>query len=406
MSDRTQESLGATFNKLWSAAMVSKFADGLVGAAVPLLAVTLTRDPVLISIQSNMMLLPWLIFAIPLGALVDRLNRRLAMIIVQATRVAIGATIASLLITGTMSLWALLLLTFIFGVSEVVYDTATQSTIPSLLKGNQLERGNSRLQIADTVMQSFIGLPLGALLYATIAYSPFIGIALCYTVAIFLVGSIASHALQNKRPADAPKRETLRFEMKEGLSYLWRHKVLFRLVVTTGAIGFFYALGQATLVLFLLDHLKVTEASYGFVMLPLAVGALLGAFASPRLSKRFGRSEALSFALPAASLGLLLGGLAPNITWYMIASFVHGFFIAQWNILLMSTYHVMIPNEIFGRIHGTRRTIVWGLMPIGGFIGGNIGKIDITLPLIVGGIGATALAILAMRFVRTIPNEQ
>ncbi len=405
MSTKTSESLGATFNKLWSAAMFSKFADGLVGAAIPLLAATLTRDSVLISIQANMMLLPWLFFAIPIGALMDRLNRRLSMILVQATRVAIGATIASLMITGQMNLWLLMLLTFIFGISEVVYDTATQSTIPSLLKGSQLERGNSRLQIADTIMQSFIGVPLGAIIFALVAFTPFMGISVCYVIAIILVSSISSKAMQNVRASDAPKRSTLRAEMKEGLLYLWKDKVLFRLVVTTGAVGFCYALGQSTLVLFILDHLHVPEASYGLLMIPLAVGALAGAFASPLLSARFGRSQTLAYSLPVSALTLLLAGLAPDATWYMAATLLHGFFIAQWNILLMSTYHAMIPNEIFGRIHGTRRTLVWGLMPIGGLIGGFLGKIDITLPMIVGGISATIIASSGIRFISSIKSE-
>lgn len=405
MSTKTSESLGATFNKLWSAAMFSKFADGLVGAAIPLLAATLTRDSVLISIQANMMLLPWLFFAIPIGALMDRLNRRLSMLLVQGTRVAIGATIASLMITGQMNLWLLMLLTFIFGISEVVYDTATQSTIPSLLKGSQLERGNSRLQIADTIMQSFIGVPLGAIIFALVAFTPFMGISVCYVIAIILVSSISSKAMQNVRASDAPKRSTLRAEMKEGLLYLWKDKVLFRLVVTTGAVGFCYALGQSTLVLFILDHLHVPEASYGLLMIPLAVGALAGAFASPLLSARFGRSQTLAYSLPVSALTLLLAGLAPDATWYMAATLLHGFFIAQWNILLMSTYHAMIPNEIFGRIHGTRRTLVWGLMPIGGLIGGFLGKIDITLPMIVGGISATIIASSGIRFISSIKSE-
>ena len=405
MVSKSNESLGATFNKLWSAAMFSKFADGLVGAAIPLLAATLTRDSVLISIQANMMLLPWLFFAIPIGALMDRLNRRLSMLLVQGTRVAIGAIIASLMITGQMNLWALMALTFIFGISEVVYDTATQSTIPSLLKGSQLERGNSRLQIADTVMQSFIGAPLGAIIFAAVAFTPFMGISVCYVIAIILVSSIASKTMQNVRAADAPKREPLSVEIKAGLIYLWQDKVLFRLVVTTGAVGFCYALGQSTLVLFILDHLHVPEANYGLLMIPLAVGALAGAFASPRLSARFGRSQTLAYSLPVSALTLLLAGLAPNATWYMTATLFHGFFIAQWNILLMSTYHAMIPNEIFGRIHGTRRTLVWGLMPIGGLIGGFLGKIDITLPLIVGGLAATIIASTGIRFISSIKSE-
>ncbi len=402
MSDKAPESLGPTFNKIWSAAMFSKFADGMAMAAIPLLATTLTRDSVLIAIQSNMMLLPWLLFAIPLGALLDRINRRLSMILVQATRVGIGIALASLIMSGQMNLIALMILTFIFGISEVVYDTATQSAIPSLLKGDQLERGNSKLQIADTIMQSFIGLPLGALIFVSAAFSPFLGLAACYVAAMILVSTIPSQSMQPVRAPDAPKRSALNVEIKEGLLYLWNDKVLFRLVMVTGAVGFCYALGQATLVLFLLDHLNVTQAQYGLVMIPLAVGALLGAFASPKLSKRFGRAEALAVCLPISAFSLLIAGLAPNIYWYLIASFFHGFFIAQWNILLMSTYHAMIPNEIFGRIHGTRRTIVWGLMPLGGLLGGFIAKIDITLPLIVGGLAGTIIASASYPFMRSI----
>jgi MFS family permease len=394
-------SLGVSFNRLWSAAMFSKFADGLAGAAIPLLAASLTRDPVLIAIQSNMMLLPWLFLAIPLGAILDRVNRRLAMLLVQISRVLIGATIAALILSGGLSLWMLMLLTFCFGVSEVVYDTATQSSIPTLLKGNQLERGNSKLQIADTVMQSFIGVPLGGVLYVVFTASPFMGLALCYVVAAVLIFSLARDALQGKFTAksDRPK---LSVEIKVALDYLIGHKPLLRLVIVTGAVALFYAMGQATLVLFILDHLKVPEAGYGWVMLPLAVGALVGAFASPKLSNRFGRSQALAISLPASSFALLIAGLAPNVTWFVLASLVHGFFIAQWNILLMSTYHLMIPNEIFGRIHGIRRTFVWGLMPVGGLVGGLIGKIDITLPMVVGGICAVVVAASQIKFVSSI----
>ena len=70
----------------------------------------------------------------------------------------------------------------------------------------------------------------------------------------------------------------------------------------------------------------------------------------------------------------------------------------------MSTYHGMIPNEIFGRIHGTRRTLVWGLMPIAGLIGGLLGRIDITLPLIVGGTGAVIIAASQSKFIRSIQS--
>lgn len=393
--------LGSTFNRLWTAAMFSKFADGLAGAAIPLLAASLTRDPILIAIQANLFMLPWLLFAIPLGALLDRINRRFAMLMVQVSRVLIGASLVTLLITSQMNIVWLACLTFIFGLSEVVYDTATQSAIPSLLSDRQLEKGNSRLQIADTVMQGFVGVPLGGFAFAVMAFIPFMGLSACYMVAIILVLGIARDALQPKE-LKLTSRPPLAEEIREGLTYLWKDKVLLRLVLTTGFIGFCYAMGQATQVLFILDHLSVPEANYGWVLVPLGVGALIGAFTSSRVSAKLGRSSALAISLPASSLALLAGGLSPNVFSFMASCFMQGFFIAHWNILLMSTYHAMIPNEIFGRIHGARRTIVWGLMPIGGLLGGLLAKIDLTLPLIVGGILATALAVSAIRFIRSI----
>lgn len=394
--------LGVTFNKIWSAAMFSKFADGLFGAAIPLLAASLTRDPILIAIQANLFLLPWLIFAIPIGALVDRLNRRAAMLMVQTSRVLIGVSLAGLIVSGQMNLAWLATLTFVFGISEVIYDTATQSTIPTLLSQSQLEKGNSRLQIADTVMQGFVGVPLGGFIFAIAAFIPFLGVSACYLIAVLLVLSISRDALQPKVGVKAEDRQKLKHEIREGLQYLWSHKVLFRLVVTTGFIGFCYAMGSATQVLFILDHLNVSEANYGWVLVPLGIGALIGAVTTSRFSAKVGRSKALAITLPASAACLLAGGLSANVYWYMFTLLFQGLFMAYWNILLMSTYHTMIPNEIFGRIHGARRTIVWGLMPIGGLIGGFLAKIDLTVPLIAGGSIATVYALSAYRFIRSI----
>jgi MFS family permease len=161
-------------------------------------------------------------------------------------------------------------------------------------------------------------------------------------------------------------------------------------------------MGSATQVLFILDHLKVSEANYGWVLVPLGIGALIGAVTTSRFSAKVGRSKALAITLPASAACLLAGGLSSNVYWYMFTLLFQGLFMAYWNILLMSTYHTMIPNEIFGRIHGARRTIVWGLMPIGGLLGGLLAKIDLTLPLIVGGAIATVFALSAYRFIRSI----
>ena len=70
------KSLGPAFNRLWGASLTTNLADGVLSAAAPLLAITLTKNPVLISVLSALAMLPWLFFAIPIGVIVDRVDRR------------------------------------------------------------------------------------------------------------------------------------------------------------------------------------------------------------------------------------------------------------------------------------------------------------------------------------------
>ena len=78
--------LGARFNKLWAAVIVSNLGDGVMGVAFPLLVASVTRDPVLVAGATVVGRLPWLLFALPAGALVDRLDRRRVMVAVDGGR--------------------------------------------------------------------------------------------------------------------------------------------------------------------------------------------------------------------------------------------------------------------------------------------------------------------------------
>ena len=75
MSDRVAN-MGPAFNRMWASSIISNLSDGILIAAAPLLAISLTDSTVLISAIGAMVMLPWLLFAIPIGALVDRVDRR------------------------------------------------------------------------------------------------------------------------------------------------------------------------------------------------------------------------------------------------------------------------------------------------------------------------------------------
>ncbi len=402
--NKTEVGLGATFNRLWSASVASNFADGILKTAAPLLAATLTQDPVLISVMAALVMLPWLFFAIPVGALVDRVDRRLALAVANSSRFVIAASVAVAVSTDSMTVWWLFVAAFTMGIAEVVYDTTTQSMIPQLVPKDKMDRANSKLQSAEILVADFVGAPISGILYAVAIVIPFIVNSAGLLVAIVLVLMIPkSFGKPIPEKAMALKMRSGFWEdIRFGIRYLISSRPLRKLVIQTTIIGFAFALSQATMVLYLLEVQKVPVAAFGFVMMSFGIGAFAGSISAPRLAARFGPGMVLATINIAA--GVLMIGLAfaPNI-WFVISLFVLiGFTSGTWNVLLMSLYHRLIPNDLFGRIHGTRRTLVWGMMPLGSLLGGVIALIDLRLPFLVGGFIATLLASIYARFLRDL----
>ena len=333
------EPLGATFNKLWSATLASNVTDGLLKTSAPLLAATLTQDPVIIAALSAIVLLPWLFFAIPIGTLVDRVDRRKAMWAANVVRFTAAAFLTISIATGIVNIPILYLVAFIIGAAEVLYDTTAQALIPQVLKPEQLERGNSRLQIGATMVGELFGAPLSGLLYATAIILPFASGTLSILVAVILVALIPGSyrrisALEDDGTEAAKK--SLFADMKFGIRYLYEDKILLKLVLFTTTVGFFFSATGSTMVLFMLKVLNVPIATFGLVMLAPAVGSVLGSVVASRLSTRFGRMNTMAIAIFMTGFVITLSGFAPNVWVWIALAVIYGIAMAQWNILLMS----------------------------------------------------------------------
>jgi len=400
------KTLGPAFNRLWGASLTTNLADGILAVAAPLLAITLTKNPILISMLSALVMLPWLFFAIPIGALVDRVDRRLLLACANAFRCVIAALIAISISTHTITIYLLFLATFLIGICEVAADTSSQSLIPQILDNSQFERGNSRLQISETVVQGFIGTPISGFLYAVAIYIPFIANSLGFLVAAILTAFIPVKFLQDLRE-ESPEKAKSSFvaEIIFGVKYLYAHKLLRRIVLVTASIGFCYSISISTIILFITQELALKPAFFGLALSVQALGAILGGLLAPVLSKKFGRSQVMAVCIFLSSLFILFEGFAPNIYIFIVLATLGSFTISNWNILLMSMYQNLIPQELFGRIHGARRTIVWGLMPFGSLIGGFLANAGLRTPLIVGGLVATIIATSSFKFFLRISDN-
>lgn len=399
--------LGSDFSRIWSASLITNLADGVLKLAAPLLAVSLTEDPVLIGLLSALSLLPWLFFAIPIGVYVDRTDRRRALIQGNVLRSIVGIVLAFAIAEDFINIWILLSAIFFIGICEVLVDTTSQSVLPQILDRSEFEKGNSRLQISEVIVAQFVGSPLSGFLYAIA-----IGLPFFFSTAGFFVAALVIAVLPFKKelssinPHDVKKEKMgILGDIKFALSFIYREKSIFAIVVVTTSIGFFYSLSNAIAPLFLLKELDIPVRLFGVVLAIQGVGALIGSIAAPRISSALGRGRALALNLLLASSMIVLTGLAPNAVVYVVISVVIGFTISIWNILLMSLYQSLIPSHLYGRIHGARRTIVWGLMPLGSVIGGFVAKGGLRLPFLIGGVIATSISVLAFTTVVRIGNQ-
>jgi MFS family permease len=401
------EKLGPAFNRLFSASAISNLADGLLAVAAPLLAISLTKNPVLISMLSALVMLPWLLFAIPIGLIVDRVDKRLLITFTNSLRFVIAGLLALAISTDFVTIYWLFVAAFLIGISEVASDTASQSLIPVILEKKHFERANSRLNISETVIQNFIGGPLSGFLYATAVVLPFVLNSAGFLIAAIFVFLIPAHLITESRDKTKEPAEKKSFigDIKFGLKYLWNDSDLRGLVTITTSLGFFYSLSMSTMILFITEVLGLPAKFFGVLMAGAGSGAIIGALLAPRISKKFGRGKVLAVAIFISSITVFFQGISPNVWVFGVIGFISSFAITNWNILLMSCYQVLIPSELYGRIHGARRTFVWGVMPIGAFLGGVIAQSGLRVPLLVGGIATTLISLSAFRFIFELGNQ-
>jgi MFS family permease len=357
--------------------------------------------------MAALVMLPWLLFAIPIGGIVDRIDRRLLLAVANAVRFLMAAYLATMIALDLITIPVLYVVVFVFGIAEVLYDTTAQSMIPQILKPKNLERGNARLEIGAVTVGEFIGAPISGILFAVAIAIPFFVGGAGVLVAGILVLTIPGNfkKLMKLDENQAPMAPTKFWsDIRFGIGYLYNHKVLLKLVLFTSTLGFFWAATGSTMVLFLTQTLEVTPAFFGFVFTVPAIGAIIGSITGPKISAKYGRTNMMAFAIVTSSAITVATGLSPTVYFFVAFGLINAITITWWNILLMSSYHQIIPNELFGRIHGTRRTLVWGMMPIGSIAGGVIAQFGLRMPYLIAGSISLLIAIIGIKFIISLKN--
>lgn len=392
LSDRTgrvpvvSSPLGPAFWRLYSASAASNLADGVNRVALPLLAATLTRDPVAVAALTSLAFLPWLLFALPAGAFVDRTDRKRAM---AAANVVRAGALAATVLTGTTSLVVLYTVAFAVGVAETVYDSAARAMLPQVVRRDQLDRGNGLLTTAEEASQGFIGAPLGSVLFVLAAAAPLLTTAGGFLLAAVLVVGIAG----THRPVrGGGPPTTIRRDVAEGVGWLWRHRFLRGLTLVSASTALTSSMTTGVFVLYALDTLEIGAAGYGLLLTAAGVGAVAGGLTAAPLAGRIGRTATLvaGSVLAALTLGAMAFTENGVVAGVLFGAGTVG--VLFWNVLTMSLRQALIPEALFGRVQGGYRTLVWGGIPLGALAGGLLADAT-SVPTVFAMSGAAQLVL-------------
>lgn len=399
------ERIGREFAKLWFASAASGVGDGIALTAAPLLAISLTRDPRLIAGVTTALTLPYLLFSLPAGVLIDRVDRRRAMARVDAFRAILLGGFTVLIITHLVDLAALYACFFLIGTCETFFRNSSQTLVPQVVGRESLALANGRMMGAEIVMNEFLGTMTGGLLFSLAAAVPFGIDAASFAVSSTLLTRLRPPAAlqppKSDKPSDArsaasPRR--LLGELKAGLRALWRHPVLRSLALIAGMINIISYGILAVLVVFAREDLHVSKTGYGLLLAASAVGSVIASRLGPALMRVMGNESALLVAVAVQSVGYLVLFLTsqPLLAAAMLA--VTGFGIVQWNIIAVFLRQTLVPSGMLGRVSGVYRFIAWGTLPLGAICGGFLASaFGVRSVFSAGAIGLAAVSIYLVR---------
>jgi len=385
--------LGPRFWRLFAASATSNVGDGLYITAIFLLAATLTRDPFEISIVTALFFLPWLLFALPSGAVVDSVDRRRAMVFTGIFRTAVMGCLTLTIVLDAVSMPVVYVVVFLLGTAETMYESATRALLPAVVDREGLDAGNARLAGAQTIGQEFATPPLAGALFAVTSAIPFVGATVSFGMATVLAASLPGR-YRAAPEGDSRERPRMRAQIREGLVWVRGNRTIHTLMIFGGITGFAGAGTNGVMVLFATDELGLDETGFGLLITSVAAGAVVGSLNATWLSRRFGRGPAILGSWVVTGIGYAGFGLSTHAVvagaWFALA----GWGVMVSNVLTMSLRQALIPEALFGRVLGAWRTVVWGVMPLGAAAGGLLAQAaGLRAPMLAMGLVSVLVAV-------------
>ncbi|PWI45000.1 MFS transporter [Streptomyces sp. ICBB 8177] len=404
-----------SFAVFWSSQSISFLGTQITYVALPLTAVAVLHASAMeAGLLSALETLPFLLFGLFVGILVDRRARRPILITANAIRFAALAWIPVAYSFGVLTVPQLLAVTFLVGVMTVFFEIAYMSYLPGLVGYERLMEANGKLQASASTAEvagpgiagGLIGLMSAPLVIAIDALSYLIS-------AVALIRLPADTAPQAEERPEG--KQSIRASLREGFAVVGRSPLLRWCTVAVFFLSLFFSSVMAVYFLYLVREVGLASTAVGLIVAAGSIGGLVGALLSGRLNARLGIGPTLVAAVALPGVGFLLlatvdGDSLGSAALAAVATFIGFFGIPVWDVTVISFRQSITPEPLQGRVNATVRSLSWGTLSLGSLMGGALASawgLRETVVISAVGLFVPALVVLLspVRAMRHLPEQ-
>jgi MFS family permease len=332
------------FNLLWSSQSLSDLGDGIASLALSLLVLVKTGSPVSAGLVGTTTQAARLLLRLPAGVLVDRFDRRRAMLICDFVRLAAFATLTAAVLTDRASLALICVVAVLDAAASAVFGTAEDASLRSIVPVRQLPDAVARNE-ARSYGTALAGPPLGGFLFGLGHAIPFVANIVSYGASIVAV-------LLIRKPLQAPREDQPQaygVALAEGVRFVLTHPFLRALMLVAAPLNFAIT-GVIFTLIVALQRNGTTPAVIGLTETIVAAGGLLGAFAAPAIQRRLGLVSLVRTICWAAALLLAASAFLTSTIAAAVPLGLTVFLGPAGNAALFGYQAAITPDRLQGRV--------------------------------------------------------
>ncbi len=343
----------------------------------------------------------FVVATIPAGYLVDKISALRILRLGLGAKVVLLACLLMLTVTQTLNIAVGLVLAALLGFCNVFSETSQVAAVPEVDRGRKsLGTLIARLAAADQAIGIIIPAVAGTL-FALLGAAPLLAASL--TLALAALGlACAIHRAKDPHKDSPEVDASLRDEVSffGGVRYLFSSRTLVALTFSVMFCNLGLATGSAVEGIFVVNELQFGAQGYGIYAAVGGIGGLIGAAVSSRLAQWF---TPVQLAVPSVVGQIVFSGfvLLANFTdrhWAMILLAAHalgwGVVVIVFNVAVSTWVVEVTPEDLLGRLLSARRLFTFGVVPLGGLLGGYLGSTFGISVALAAWVGSSLLGLL------------